>query len=148
VSETFTPKEYHFVEVPHINGYLIPGPDIYVCSRSSSFFKVPDMSWGNKPTDGGYLSLSLAERDELVAKEPRAAKWIRPFCGGREFINRIPRFCLWLVDCPPDELRKIPRVYERVKAVREYRSASRDKQTQRDAAKPTVFKAIRQPTDN
>ena len=136
------------VVVPHINAYLIPGPDIYVASRSTSFFNVPEMSWGNKPTDGGYLSLSPTECDELVAKEPRAAKWIRPFLGAREFIQGKKRYCLWLVDCPPDELRKMPLVYERVKAVREFRLASKKAATRRDADKPTLFQEIRQPKDD
>ena len=148
MSETFTPKPYRFVEVPHINGYLIPGPDIYVYPRSSSFFKVPEMSWGNKPTDGGNLLLSPEERDELVAKEPRAEKWIRPFLGSLEFIRGKERYCLWLVDCPPDELRKMPLVYERVKAVREFRLKSKKALTRKNADKPTLFQEIRQPTDN
>ena len=148
MSETFTPKEYHFVEVPHINGYLIPAPDIYVTPRSTSFFKVPEMRNGSVPRDGGNLILKPDERDELVAKNPRAAKWIRPFLGAEEFINGKKRYCLWLEGCTPDELRKMPLVYQRVKAVREFRLKSKDAQTRKAADKPTTFQYIRQPKDN
>lgn len=148
MSETFTPKQYPFVEVPHINGYLIPGPDIYVAPRSSSFFKVPEIGQGSSPIDGGNLLLTPEERDELVAKNPRAEKWIRPFLGAEEFINGKKRYCLWLVDCPPDELRKMPLVYQRVKAVREFRLNSKRGATFKLADKPTLFAEIRQPTGN
>ena len=128
------PKEYswknNFIEVDHINGYLISAPDIYVMKRATPFFNVPPMIHGNVPVDDGNFLLNSEERDELIKKNPRAEKWIRPFVGSREFINRISRFCLWLKDCPPDELRKMPLVYERVKNVREFRAE------------------IRQPTEN
>lgn len=137
-----------FIEVEHINGYLLPGPDIYVMPRKTPFFRVPEMIYGSKPTDGGHLLLSPAERDELIIKNPRAEKWIYPFLGAEEFINGKKRYCLWLVDCPPDELRKMPLVYERVKNVREFRLASKKATTRRDADKPMLFQEIRQPKDN
>ena len=137
-----------FVEVEHINGYLIPGPDIYVRKRNKSFFNVPEMIYGSKPTDNRNLLLTPAERDELVAKNPRAEKWIRPFLGAEEFINGKQRFCLWLVDCPPDELRKMPLVYQRVQNVREFRLASKKTATRKSADTPTLFQEIRQPKDN
>ena len=120
-----------FVEVDHINGYLLAAPDIYVEPRSTPFFRVPEMIYGSKPTDDGNFLLTAEERDELVKKNPRAEKWIRPFPGSREFIRNIKRYCLWLVDCPPDELRKMPLVYQRVKAVREFRLASKKSTTRK-----------------
>ena len=65
--------------------------------------------------------------------------------GGEEFLYNKPRYCLWLVDCPPDELRKMKLVYERVKAVKEYRLKSKRQQTRKSAEKPTLFGEIRQP---
>ena len=100
---------------------------------------------GSKPTDGGNLLLSGDERDKLIAKEPEAAKWIRPYAMSDEFINGINRYCLWLVDCPPDVLRQMPLVLERIKAVRKMRAASTDSQTKKDAATPSLFQKIRQP---
>ena len=134
-----------FIEVDHINGYLLPGPDIFVEPRSTPFFRVPHMIKGSQPTDDGNLLLTPEEKDALIAKNPLAEKYIRPFVGSREFINRIARYCLWLEDCPPDELRKMPLVYERVKNVREFRLKSKKAATRRDADKPTLFQEIRQP---
>ena len=62
--------------------------------------RVPEMIYGSKPTDDGNFLLTSEERDELIKKNPRAEKWIRPFLGSREFIRNIARYCLWLVDCP------------------------------------------------
>ena len=134
-----------FIEVDHINAYLLPAPDIYVSPRPTPFFRVPSMIYGSKPTDDGNFLLTPEERDDLIKKNPRAEKWIRPFVGSKEFIRRIERYCLWLVDCPPDELRKMPLVYERVQNVREFRLKSKKAATRRDADKPTLFQEIRQP---
>ncbi|MBQ6758852.1 MAG: methylase, partial [Selenomonadaceae bacterium] len=106
------------------------------------------MVYGSKPTDNGKLILSPDERDELIAKNPTAAKWIRRYVGSREFIHRLPRYCLWLVDCPPNELRRMPLVYQRVQAVRDFRLASKKAATRRDAATPWLFQERRQPTTN
>ena len=134
-----------FIEVEHINAYLLPAPDIYVSPRPTPFFRVPHMTKGSQPTDDGNFLLTPAEKDELIIKNPYAEKFIRPFVGSREFIRRIERYCLWLVDCTPDELRKMPLVYQRVKNVREFRLASKKAATKRDADKPALFQEIRQP---
>ena len=136
------------VVVDNINPYLLPGPDIMVAPRTKPFFRVPEMRKGSQPTDDGNFLLTSDERDELVEKNPRAEKWIRPCLGSREFIQGIPRFCLWLEGCPPDELRKMPLVYERVKNVREFRLKSKKAATRKDADKPTLFQEIRQPKTN
>ena len=113
--------------------------DSYVRNFSAPFYPVPKMIYGSKPTDGGNLILSPEERDELVAKNPAAEKWIRPFLGSLEFIRGKKRFCLWLEDCPPNELRKMPRVMKRVEAVRDFRLASKKAATRRRAETPTLF---------
>jgi hypothetical protein len=100
------------------------------------------------PNDGGHLLLSDDEKRELLAQEPRAEKWIRPFVGADEFINRIPRWCLWLVDCPAAELKAMPAVAERVAAVRRLRAASRRPTTRELAATPMLFGEIRQPSSH
>ncbi|MCZ4416008.1 type IIL restriction-modification enzyme MmeI, partial [Enterococcus lactis] len=65
---------------------------------------VPPLLFGNKPTDGGHLFLDLREKDELIAREPKAARWIKKILGANEFINGLDRWCLWLVDATTDEL--------------------------------------------
>ena len=117
--------------------------DIYDINSYAS--NIPLMVYGNKPADGGNLILSVDEREELLKKCPQAEKYIRPFMGAEEFIHNKKRYCLWLVDCPPNELRKMPPVYERVKKVREFRLKSKKISTQKFADTPTLFTEIRQP---
>lgn len=112
------------------------------------FYTVPRMCKGNQPTDNGNLLFTPEERDELVAKNPAAEKYIRKFVGSREFIHNSPRYCLWLVDCPPNELKKMPLVYQRVQAVRGFRLTSPKAATRRDADTPWLFQEIRQPKTN
>jgi hypothetical protein len=89
--------------------------------------------------------LSADERDELVKQETQAEKWIRPFINAEEFLYGEARYCLWLVDCPPDVLRKMPHVLERVEKVRVMREASSKASTRERANTPTLFAEIRQP---
>ena len=138
--------EPHAVAANNINPYLLDAPNIVVTARSAPVCaNAPIMTRGSQPTDGGHLLLNQAEKDELISKEPQAEKWIKPFSMGDEFINNIPRYCLWLVDCSPNELRAMPLVLKRVEAVRQMRLASTDKATNKDAATPALFQAIRQP---
>ena len=102
------------------------------------------MVFGSMPNDGGGLLLSEVEKQELVASEPQAEKWIKPFSMGNEFINGIPRFCLWLKDCPPGELKSMPLVLKRIKAVKLHRESSSRFATQKLASAPMLFGEIRQ----
>ena len=137
-----------FIEVDHINPYLMPAPDIFVSPRPTPFFRVPSMIAGNRPTDNGNFLFTRAEMENFLKKEPCAEKFIRECISGKDFINGKPRYCLWLVDCAPDELRKMPQVYQRVKNVREFRLASKNAATKRDANKSTLFQRIVQPSKN
>ena len=137
-----------FEEVEHINWYLLAGPDIYVEPRTTPLCHVPRMFFGNQPNDGGNLLLSPGERDELIKKCPPAEKYIRQFLGAEEFIHNKKRYCLWLVNCPPDELRKMKPVYERVKKVREVRLKSKRDATKKLAETPHLFGFISQPSTN
>lgn len=65
--------------------------------------------------------------------------------GSAEFINNIPRYCLWLVNCPPNELRAMPEVMKRVQAVKEERLSSTDKQAKVLADTPTLFRDTNNP---
>lgn len=85
------------------------------------------------------------EKTELVQKEPDAVGWIRSFVGAEEFINRISRWCLWLKDCPPDKLRKMPEVLKRVEGVKQTRLVSKKAATREWAQRPTLFTEDRQP---
>ena len=139
----YTTERYQ--EVENINPYLLDAPNVFIDSRTNSICDVPQMVYGNKPTDGGFLFLSPEERDELLKREPGTEKFIRQIYGATEYINNKARYCLWLVGASPSELRKSPFIMERVEQVRQFRLNSTKAATQRSADTPTLFQEIRHP---
>lgn len=131
--------------VSNISPYLTPGPDLVITKRSKPFGQVPEMRCGNKPSDGGNLILTDEERVQLLKEEPGAAKYLRRYTGSEEFINGKMRWCLWLKDVSPTELRGLPKVLERVERVKAFRSASTAEPTRRAAQMPTLFFYTSQP---
>lgn len=135
----------------NINPYLIDAPDVIIAKRSRPIHCEPDMVNGSKPTEGGNLILSTAEKDALIAAEPLAEQYIRPFIGAEEFLNGKTRWCLWFHGVSDvkrnHDLKQMPQVQARIQAVKTMREASSDKQTQKDAATPWLFQKIRQPSD-
>ncbi len=131
--------------VKNISPYLIEGSDLVVTNRTNPLSNVPKMSWGNKPTDGGNLLLSPEERTQLLRDEPVAKEFIRSYMGGYDLINGQERYCLWLAEADANKLRKLPRVMERVRRVRDFRSASKAESTRRYAKFPAIFRQIAQP---
>ena len=125
--------------VNNINGYLIDADDIFVESRNKPICDVPGIGIGNKPIDGGFYLFTSEEKDDFLKQEPKAGAYFKPWYGSVEFINRKPRYCLWLGDCPPSELLKMPECVKRVQAVRDYRLASPNAGTVKLADKPTRF---------
>ena len=137
-----------FQQVDHINAYLVDSDDIFVESRSKPLCDVPEIGIGNKPIDDGNYLFTEAEMNDFIKKEPTAAKYFKAWYGSYEFINRKPRYCLWLGDCSPNELRKMPQCLKRVEAVREFRLSSKSKPTQKLADKPTRFHVENMPKGN
>ena len=133
----FTDERYQIAK--NINGYLLDAANVYVESRNKPICNIPNIGIGNKPIDGGYYLFEKEEMEQFIRKEPEAKKYFRPWYGSKEFINRSPRYCLWLGECSPTELRKLPLCMERIKAVREYRLSSPSKGTVKLAEKPTRF---------
>jgi len=132
-------------DVSNINPYLVEAADLVMDKRRVPICQVPEIVFGSMPNDGGHLLLSSQERDELLAKEPQAAPWIRRFLGADEFINNLERWCLWLVDCPAAQLKAMPEVMKRVRRVAQHRSASTRPATRALAEQPHLFGEIRQP---
>ena len=96
------------IRAKNINAYLLNAPNVFIQSRSTPLCDIPWIGIGNKPIDGGNYLFSESEKDDFIKTEPLSANYFRPFLGASEFINRIPRYCLWLGDCSPAELRKMP----------------------------------------
>jgi hypothetical protein len=137
----------HAVIAKRINAYLVDAPDVLLNKRRMQICQVPDMTYGSKPTDGGHLLMEDAEKNALLSIEPEAASWIRPFLGAEEFINNKIRWCLWLVDCPPKDLRRMPEVLKRVQAVKTMRQSSTKLPTIQLSETPAIFGEIRQPAN-
>ena len=143
VAASSTPKKLfdgdRYQVANNINGYLLDGKNVFVESRSKPICNVPEIGIGNKPIDGGFYLFEKEEMEDFIKKEPSSKKYFRPWYGSREFINQKPRYCLWLGECTPAELKAMPHCMERVKAVREYRLASPSAGTVKLADKPTRF---------
>jgi hypothetical protein len=127
------------IEAKNINAYLIDAPNAFIGSRQRTLCNVPDIGIGNKPIDGGFYLFNEEERKEFIEKEPASSIYFHPFLGAAEFIHQTPRYCLWLGNCSPAELHKMPHCLERVAAVREYRKASPSDGTKKLADTPTRF---------
>ena len=123
----------------HINAYLTDAPDIFIWSRPKPICDVPLIGIGNKPIDGGNYLFDKEEMEDFINKEPASAKFFHPYYGAFEFINQKPRYCLWLGDCTPAELRHMPHCLKRVEAVRDARLASKSAGTRKIADRPTRF---------
>lgn len=135
----------HSVAAKQINPYLVDASPVLLEKTRAPRFGQPEMTRGSSPVDGGNLLLNEEDKIQLLALEPSAAKWIRPYLMGDEFINNIPRYCLWLKDIAPTELRQLPNVIKRVEAVKAMRLASPKAATVALAATPSLFGEIRQP---
>lgn len=135
-------------EVLNINGYLIDGEDVFVESRQHPISEVPEIGIGNKPIDGGFYLFKDDEKVEFVKREPGSDKYFKRWYGSDEFINRRPRWCLWLGDANPIELLKLPECMKRIEAVREYRLASPSAGTVKLADRPTRFHVENMPDSN
>ncbi|MBS1733433.1 MAG: class I SAM-dependent DNA methyltransferase [Bacteroidetes bacterium] len=137
--------EPHELKVKNINPYLVEGRDILVNSRSKAICNVPEIVWGNKPVDGGNLLFTDIEKKDFLAKEPKASKFFRPLLSAKEFLNGENRWCLWLVEAQPNEIREMPYVLEKIKKVKEMREQSVDEGARKLALRPSQFRDTKNP---
>lgn len=142
-SYTNKPKRLYSSErmqyVNNINAYLIDADNVFVESRQKPIFAVPEIGIGNKPIDGGNYLFTFEEMNEFIKSEPLSEHYFRPWIGAEEFINRTPRYCLWLGNCSPSELRKMPNCLRRIENVKNIRLESKSAGTRKLAEKPTRF---------
>ncbi len=138
-------KNSSAMQVRNIGPYLVEGPDLAILNRPKPLCDVPAMTWGNKPTDGGGLILSSEERYALLQSEPTIGKYIRRYMSGGDFLNDEIRYCLWLKDAKPEELRRSPAVISRLERVRSFRLSSDAQSTRKYADYPSLFRQTAQP---
>ena len=130
------------MEVNSLNAYLVPAKNIYVDALRKPAPDRPVMYWGNKPTDGGNLILSLDESRSIVQNDPRAVSFLRPYFGSDEFINSSPRICIWVEDDEVNVACGISEIKKRFEAVRDFRASSKAKETRKAAKFNYRFRQI------
>jgi hypothetical protein len=116
-------------DVDCISPYLTRGSRTIVEGRSKPLGQNAKMVWGNKPSDGGHLLLLPSEKDELIAKEPQASKFVRQLVGSQEILQGQVRYCIWVSDDDREEAVAIPNLSERIERVAAFRGASKAAQT-------------------
>ncbi|EXL07913.1 class I SAM-dependent DNA methyltransferase [Aquamicrobium defluvii] len=134
-------------EAEQINAYLVAGPNVVVQAISRSGDERAQMVWGNKPTDGGHLSLSTAERISLLSRAPEADKFIRPYYGAAEYIRGLNRFCIWVPDSEVHKAASIADLESRFQQVRDFRTSSKAAETRPAASYPHRFRQIQAVAD-
>lgn len=127
-------------KVSNINAYLIEAPNVFIASRNTPIENSKKMIAPNKPCDYNNLKIEENEYDEFVKKCPNSKKWIKRMVGAQEFINNKIRYCLWLVNCSPEELKAMPQVLDRVKKCKEDRLKANTTESLKLAETPTLFR--------
>lgn len=135
-------------EVKNINGYLVEAENVVIDSRTKPICSVPEIGIGNKPIDGGFYLFTEEEMKDFIKKEPASEKYFKKWLGSKEFINGFCRYCLWLGECSPKELRAMPECLKRVESVKQFRLSSSSAGTRKIADKPTRFHVENMPKTN
>ena len=133
--------------VARINPYLLDAPTVLLSKRKTSISQAPPICYGSFALDDGHYTLSRSEKECIIEDCPRAINLMKPFLGSTEFINNIERWCLWLKDAAPQEIRECGEITKRIAAVRTWRQSRDREATRRLAQKPTSFAEIRQPQE-
>ena len=137
--------EAHERKAKNINPYLVESSDIVILKRRTTICNVPEISFGSMPNDGGYFLFTDEEKNEFLKIEPEAVKFIRPLISAKEYLNGEKRWCLWLTDIQPSELKQLKEVLKRVQLVKDIRTKSNRDATKKLALFPTLFGENRQP---
>ncbi|MBO6260567.1 MAG: class I SAM-dependent DNA methyltransferase [Lachnospiraceae bacterium] len=132
----------------NINGYLLDADDIFVESRNKPICDIPEIGIGNMPIDGGNYLFTKEEKEEFIKNEPSSKEWFHLWYGSQEFINRKPRYCLYLAECSPNILRNMKECMKRVEAVRLFRDESSRLSTKKLANTPLLFGTTNIPNSN
>ena len=143
ITKTIYISNNKYFNATNINGYLLDAPNVFIEKNSKPLCDVPPMIRGSSPIDDGNLLLTIEEKDLYLQKEPQGEKYLRPFMMGKDFLERKPRWCFWLVGANPSELKACPILLKRIEAVREFRLKSSKTATVQSAITPTLFGEMR-----
>ena len=123
----------------NLNPYLCDASNIFVESRSRPLCDVPCLLTGSQRIDNDNFMFDEDSKSQFCKKEPLAEKYFRVWYGADEFINNRPRWCLYLGNCSPSELRRMPSCLRIIEKVREYRLTSKRGATVKAAQYPHKF---------
>lgn len=156
---TFIKKEKQLFEYEHIKGepqvkfvkninpYLVDATNVIIGKRKLPLSDVPKVKRGNSAYDGGKLIFHTKEEYlDFISNEPNSKIFIKNLIGAKEFLNNGKRWCLWLLDAKPSDLRKLPLVMERVNAVKTFRENSKGAETRKYATTPALFRDKNNPS--
>ena len=130
----------HAVLSPYLfDGGGLADPHLTVREESFPINGMKKLITGTQPLEKGNLTFSNAAKSSFLAREPKAEPYFRPFPGAREFIQGRDRWILHTTDIPPQELRDLPLVRERLRAVRTFRAKSKRTTTKRLADFPRSY---------
>lgn len=141
-------EEDKWKKVVNINPYLTDGPIVFIESRTKPICNITPMHRGSQPTDDGNFLFSYDEFYEYTIKHPESKRLFRKYMMGRDFINRKPRYCLWLVGQSPSYVKQFSEILKRISAIREFRLQSKKIATRKKADTPMLFDENQQPTTN
>lgn len=148
-------KKYIFtdglqIEAKNINGYLADGPSIFIHRRSHALSpQLPRMTLGSMPKDGGHLTLDAHEYDLAVSEDSAANQYLKRYIGSAEFVNDIPRYCVWVTDDDLVQARNVHPIATRLDSVAKWRGTRKEAGVKGYAAHPNRFKQVAyKPTDS
>ena len=121
-------------------------PRLTVREESRAINGMGKLASGTQPIDDGHFIFDAEERAAFLAAEPEAAPFLHPYVGAREYLQGGERWILALQEASPTTLKGLPKVRERMMAVRDYRSRSKRKSTLAIADFPTRYNVEVLPT--
>ena len=130
----------HAVITPYLfDGGALVNPHLVVREEGRPINGLNQLIIGSQPIDNGLYIFNAEERLAFLGAEPDAAPFLRPFVGAREYLQGGERWILALHDASPATLAQLPRVRERIAAVRVYRRTSKRTSTLKLAETPTLW---------
>lgn len=129
--------------VNNINAYLLNAPNVFIKNRREPLYRAHKMQRGCQPTDDGNFLFTEEEMNNFLLIEPKAKAYFKKFMMGKDFIDRKPRYCLWLLDINPKDLKAMPHVLKRIENVKTFRLKSSKEATIKKAETPMLFDEIR-----
>lgn len=138
--KTLYRSDNKYIKTKNINAYLLDAPDIIIGRINHSISGFPEMAFGNKPSDGGYLIMNRIEAEDIMDNYPLSKNVIKEYQGADSFLYGEERFCLWITDKTKDVAYSIPPIYKRLEKVKTFRLNSKAESTVKYAEKPYMFK--------